>query len=81
MPVTDARASGSELHWHIGAPDRPAVLVFQFADHPKPPTGMIWVRGTCRGRVADSGERELHYEFHVLVTGCEVVSPPAMPKP
>jgi hypothetical protein len=82
LALTNPQRVGGELRWHVGHPDRPAVVVCRF-DGPAPdPAPVVWVVGTCRGRVPDGAARELTgYDFYVLVTDCRPADPPTTPRP
>ena len=83
IPLTHYVRRDGELHWHLADPATPAVVVCRFAGPvPADPGRLVWVEGTCRGATRDGRAREFSgYDFHVVVTDCRVVRPPAMPKP
>lgn len=82
LALTIPERHGSELHWHIAGREFPPVVVCQFSGPVPAVAPVVWVTGTCRGRVADGGVREFTgYDFHVLVTDCRIADPPAIPKP
>ena len=78
LALTAPVRRGSELHWHVGGPDFPAVVVCRMATAlPGPLPARVWVVGTCAGRVPDGRVREFAgYDFHVLIVGCRVADPP-----
>ncbi len=82
IPVTDGRVRGKELHWHVGSAEKPAMIVFEFAEDPTLPAGLVWVQGRCRGSIQDAGERELpEYTWHIIIAECRLVTRAANPPP
>jgi hypothetical protein len=80
IALTNPVRSGYELHWHISSPKSPALIVCEFEGEPPPIRSVIWLVGTCRGKVVDGQSREFPgYDFHVLITGCRAAEPPTTP--
>lgn len=68
---------GSEFHWHLASPDRPAVVVCRFDGEPPAVSSRIWITGTCHGKVYDGKAREFQgYDFYVLIVSCRPAGPP-----
>lgn len=74
VPVRGGVVRGGEVHWHLGDPANPPVVVFEFAG--PPPGGrpaILWITGTVAGAERDDGApaREVGgYNFHVRITDC-----------
>lgn len=79
VPLTHYVRRGEELHWHLADAQVPAVVVL-VGEFPAHLPATVWVKGTCRGRVHDGHPREFTgYDFHVVLTDCSPVPPPATP--
>lgn len=82
VALTNPVVRGHELHWHLAGPDVPAVVVCRFEGAVPTPAPVVWIVGTCRGRVDDGAAREFTgYTFHVVIEGCRVADPPTTPAP
>src|SRR5687767_8643260 len=59
IPLNHYVRHGVELHWHLADREKPAVVVFRFAEIPNHVQGnTVWVQGTCEGPFHDGIVRE-----------------------
>lgn len=78
LALTHPVAVGSELRWQLSnAPGYPPVVVCRFAGAAPAPAPVLWITGTCRGRIDDGQTREFTgYTFHVVIDSCRAADPP-----
>ena len=79
VPIHSATFGERRIFWSLIDKGKPAI---EFIIEHKSPKGTIWIQGTCLGRRDDGKDRGLPgYNFKILIDDCQIVQPPAMPRP